>query len=80
MSDKKTFDETIDLLLPHMGEVGSRRVLVESGLYGCRVLSSIDWSGAPQVFTVQFVRTLISAAADNAKWLAHRIFELSFFC
>ena len=60
MSDKKTFDETIALLLPHMSEVGSRRALVESGLYGCRVLGSIDWSGAPQVFTVSLVRTLLT--------------------
>lgn len=60
MTDKKTFDETVSLLLPYMSEISGRRALVESALFGCRILSSLDWSGSPHVFTVQLVRTLLN--------------------
>lgn len=52
--------DVVEVLLPHMNDKDDRRALVESALFGCRVLHQIDWSGNAYTFTVGLVRTLLN--------------------
>jgi Effector-associated domain 8 len=52
--------DLIDLLLPNMSDTGDRRALVESALFGCPVLSQINWTGSARTFTVNLVGTLLT--------------------
>jgi len=52
--------DVIDLLLPYMNDGNDRRALVESALFGCRVLNQIDWNGNAYTFTVNLIRTLLN--------------------
>ena len=50
----------VELLSPYLNDAHDRRALVESALFGCRVLNQIDWSGNAHTFTVNLVRTLLN--------------------
>ena len=57
--DKKSFDRLVQILVPHMYDLGSRRALVDQALFGCDVLDSIDWSGPARTFTINLLRKLL---------------------
>ncbi len=59
----KMLDEVVVVLIPHMQNQQSRRSYADSALYGCDVLSSVDYTGSAFDFTVRFVRIL--AEYDN---------------
>lgn len=58
MLTRDLLNRIVDALLPEMGDVGNRRALVESALYGCAVLQKIQWEGAARPFTIRLVRLL----------------------
>jgi tetratricopeptide (TPR) repeat protein len=56
--DRQILNEIVSLLIPHCPDIAARQSLLNSALFGCKVLNQIDLSGAPQDFAVQLVRKL----------------------
>jgi hypothetical protein len=58
--NRELVNEIVDLLVPYMGTPPQRQALVRGALYGCAVLSQIDWGEDARTFTINLVNALVN--------------------
>ena len=57
--DRTTFNEIVNLLIPHCTTEISRQTLADEALFNCHVLEQIDYSGTVREYTVRLVKQLL---------------------
>lgn len=58
--NQETFNKIVAFVVEHSSDVNERKSLLNRALYGCKVLTKIDYAGNARDYTTHLVQTLVS--------------------